>query len=308
MSYYPPHGYDPARQPYYAPPPAGYPGSPNGYGPPHSPTGPPPRPHTTAPFPTSSPYGPPPPGQALYYGIPPPGQEPGPAPGPTASALAPAQAASATADGAFSNMSPEQLQGMIDTLKNMKEAKSSPAPAPAVLPPRLNTSVAPGPAAPQSARPISQNYQYPPYGYYGRPSSHSGEVSPPPSAPAYAPGPPPPPKAPGPMPGSFYAEAPPAPPPPSKTPAPAPAPAPAALAPARRPDNARKHSEQASERSFSSDSQDMARAWEQWGGPLVEVAPGREPRPKPKLVALFRGIAAYMVSTTPGLCVWQSAC
>lgn len=52
-----------------------------------------------------------------------------------------------------------------------------------------------------------------------------------------------------------------------------------------------------SEMSFgSSKSHDMAHAWEQWGGPLVEVAPGREPRPKPKLVALFRGIAAYMIA------------
>jgi len=60
-----------------------------------------------------------------------------------------------------------------------------------------------------------------------------------------------------------------------------------------------------SEMSFgSSKSHDMAHAWELWGGPLVEVAPGREPRPKPKLVALFRGIAAYMVSraiAAPGM-------
>jgi hypothetical protein len=40
----------------------------------------------------------------------------------------------------------------------------------------------------------------------------------------------------------------------------------------------------------------MSQAWEQWGGNLVEISPGREPRPKPKLVALFRGIAGYMVS------------
>lgn len=41
---------------------------------------------------------------------------------------------------------------------------------------------------------------------------------------------------------------------------------------------------------------DMSQAWEQWGGNLVEISPGREPRPKPKLVALFRGIAGYMIA------------
>lgn len=202
-------------------------------------------------------------------------------------------------------MSPEQLQDMINQLNNLKTSKTSPAPAPAAPAPaaapdsppvsRIDTSMPPHfpHDVPPSARQPHMHYAYPPYGYYSRPGppSHAGEAphppapAPPPKA-APSPAPPAPSKTPAPMPGSFGAPEAPAPPPPSKTPA-----------PLGRPEPARKPSEQASEISYaSSKSHDMAHAWEQWGGQLVEVAPGREPRPKPKLVSLFKGIAGYMIA------------
>jgi len=319
-SYY---GVDPART-YYIPtqpPPPGYPV--NGYPPaPQSPTAAPPaRPHTTAPFPSPSQYGPP---GAVYYGPPQQNGHPPPAPAaappPPSAAGYPPQAPAAPAPppppgAAFGDMSPEQLQGMIDQLKNLKMSKSSPAPSPPAVPvghnghpshsppPRINTSMPPPPpgphGVPQSARghhpTPSQSAQYPPYPYsYHKPASHSGELSP--SAPppqGYAPSQP---KAPGPMPGSFFPDqAPPHAPSAPKTPAP----------PQGRPEPARKVSEQTSETSFESGkSHDLHQAYDQWGGKLVEISQGREPRPKPKLIALFRGIAAYMVRTIVTAEVW----
>ncbi|KAF8252213.1 hypothetical protein K440DRAFT_391523 [Wilcoxina mikolae CBS 423.85] len=319
-SYSYPYGVDPARQYYvqaHPPPPPGYPA--NGYPPaPQSPgAAPPARPHTTAPFPSPSQYAPPP--GAIYYGVPPPqpnGHPPNGAPPPPPPAgyppQAPAPAPAAAAPGSpFGDMSPEQIQGMIDQLKSLKVSKSSPAPGPPPVPagghnghpshsppPRIDTSMQPPPpgphGVPQSARghhpTPSQSSQYPPYPYYHKPSSHSGELSPPAPPPqGYTPSQPKPP--PGPMPGSFFPEpAPPhAPAPPPKTPAAAPAPG--------RPESTRKVSEQTSETSFESGkSHDLHQAFEQWGGKLVEISQGREPRPKPKLIALFRGIAAYMIA------------
>jgi hypothetical protein len=327
-SYYgpPPAGYPGA-------PPNGYP-HPSAAAP-QSPQSPPPaRPHTGASYQSPSQYAPPP-AQALYYGMPPPQAGGAPPPGgpppaapqnayapptPPSTAPGPATATSnATATPQFSGISQEQLQQMMAAFASLKAAdsktssappaESAPAPAPAPAPdsppvPRLDTSMPPFShyEVPPSARgpPVPAHYPYPPYGYYGRPGppSHNGDAPAPPPKHAQAPPPPAPPapsKTPGPMPGAFgipEAPAPPpsAPPPPSKTPAPS----------VGRLENPRKTSAQLSEMSFGSSKshdRELNNAWEHWGGQLVEVAPGREPRPKAKLVALFRGIAAYMVSS-----------
>jgi hypothetical protein len=315
MSYgYP---YDPARAPpphaYY--PPAAYPPQPpHGYAPPQSPTGnPPARPHTTAPYPSPSQYAPPPGG---YYGVPPPqpNGHPSPPTGPPSTAGSayppPTPSSGKSTVNQYENMTPEEIQGVIDHLKNVQINKSSPASKPAApargeeqrqhaappVPPPINTSMPP-PPAPQSAKgPPPQSYPYPfPYPYTPHyrpgPASHGGETSPPSHHNGHAPASI---KAPASMPGSFYPEAP-APPQSATAAAPPKTPGPGS----GRPEATRKPSEQVSEASFAGGAApkhaEMAQAWELWGGALVEIAAGREPRPKPRLVSLFRGIAGYMV-------------
>ncbi|KAI5799906.1 hypothetical protein EDC01DRAFT_524299 [Geopyxis carbonaria] len=302
----------------YAPPPPG-PG-PGGYygGPPPPSAGPPPS-------------GPPSahPSHGGHPGYP--GHPPAPAPGPPAPAPpngapapAPGPPAPGPAQDPFQNLPPESIQNMIDRLQSLQTKNAEPAPGAGQAPPTpvtVGAGVSPhthhampppvGPPGPQGRHggPPPPGH-YPPYGY-GRPPSPDEERSPPPPMHAqhahhHSHGHPPPgypispggpggkmpmPMTPGGMPGSFYPEA----------PAPPPAGGKQQLPPAPgRPEPSRKVSEQASEFSYTSAStqsgrQSVQALMQPWDGLLVSAPPGHEPKPKPKLKALFRGIAQYMI-------------
>ncbi|TGZ81245.1 hypothetical protein EX30DRAFT_348794 [Ascodesmis nigricans] len=320
-----PRGPPPPHYPHgYAPLP---PGVPYGYPPPprspSSPRSPPPpaRPHTTAPYhsqyappPGHGYYGPPPgaheaPIPGAFPGAPPPGvpavsAPPAPAPEAAAPAPAPAPAPSKTpvppapepgsVAAALAGVPSDILEKVLKSLNLQSAPEPAPAPAPA---PKAEPTPAPAPPpkeptpkpktpppAPSSPKgpPQPYPYYYPPYGY----------------------GPPP---GPGGSDGYYYPRA--YPPPrerESTPPPPPPAPAPAPAGPPPKP--TRVPSDDSFSTVSTSPEGPLARApvlkeapkpGPKWQPPLVDLAPGREPRPSPQLRALLRAVANHLIKNIP---------